>query len=44
MLNATTAIANTDVGVAVFGWRCGLGTDGTTMEAKYLPGSCRGQF
>ena len=44
MKNATTALANSDVQVSVFGWRCGLGTDGTTMPSKYLPGSCRGQF
>jgi type IV pilus assembly protein PilA len=24
------------------GWRCGNGTDGTTVPPKYLPGSCRG--
>jgi len=23
-------------------WRCGASSDGTTVEAKYLPGSCRG--
>ena len=40
--NATTAIANTDTGITVFGWMCG-GT-GTTIPQKYLPGSCRGQF
>ena len=28
--------------VAVSGWRCGLSGDGTTIAAKYLPGSCRG--
>ena len=28
----------------VAGWRCGLGTDGTTMPAKYLPSSCRGNY
>jgi len=44
MKNATTALANTDVQVSVFGWRCGLASDGTTMDQKYLPGSCRGQF
>jgi len=44
MLDASTAITNTDVGVAVYGWRCGLAADGTTMDSKYLPGSCRGQF
>jgi type IV pilus assembly protein PilA len=26
----------------LFGWRCGLPGDGTTVPAKYLPGSCRG--
>ena len=24
-------------------WRCGNTSDGTTVDAKYLPGSCRGQ-
>ena len=28
--------------VAINGWRCGLPGDGTTIAAKYLPGSCRG--
>ncbi len=27
---------------AVSAWRCGNGTDGTDMPAKYLPGSCKG--
>jgi type IV pilus assembly protein PilA len=26
----------------LFGWRCGLVADGTTVGPKYLPGSCRG--
>jgi type IV pilus assembly protein PilA len=26
----------------LFGWRCGLTADGTTVPKKYLPGSCRG--
>jgi type IV pilus assembly protein PilA len=26
----------------LFGWRCGLTADGTTVSGKYLPGSCRG--
>jgi type IV pilus assembly protein PilA len=26
----------------LFGWRCGLTADGTTVPLKYLPGSCRG--
>ena len=37
--NATTALANTDVGKTIHKWVCGPGT----MPTKYLPGSCRGQ-
>jgi len=44
MVNASTALANTNVGSSIFGWRCGLVADGTNMPAKYLPGSCRGNF
>ena len=44
MRDATTAFANTDVQKTVYGWRCGNTTDGTDLPAKYLPGSCRGQF
>jgi len=40
--DATTAMTSADAGKAVFGWRCGKDTDGTTIAAKYLPGSCRG--
>ena len=36
-------MSSTDVGGAtVFGWRCGNSTDGTTLNPKFLPGSCRG--
>jgi type IV pilus assembly protein PilA len=38
--NDTTAMAATDVGKSVFKWVCG-GT-GTTIDKKFLPGSCRG--
>jgi type IV pilus assembly protein PilA len=34
-----------DVGTlsgGLYGWRCGNNADGTTVLAKYLPGSCRG--
>ena len=44
MKDGTNAITNTDVQKTVFGWRCGLAGDGTTLPQKYLPGSCRGQF
>jgi type IV pilus assembly protein PilA len=34
---------DTDVGGStVFGWRCGSAADGTTLNPKFLPGSCRG--
>jgi len=30
-------------GATIYGWRCGdKATDGTTVNLKYLPGSCRG--
>ena len=37
-------LANTDVSKTIFKWVCGSKTltPATTMEAKYLPGSCRG--
>jgi len=42
---ATDILATGDVGVNVYGWRCGdTTTDGTTMDQKYLPATCRGQF
>ena len=43
MANGTTvAVFASNVGQALFGWRCGSGTDGTDMPPKFLPGSCRG--
>ena len=45
---APLASANTlatfagNAGSALYGWRCGSSTDGTTMPNKFLPGSCRG--
>ena len=36
-------LISTDVGgMTVFGWRCGNSTDGTNLNPKFLPGSCRG--
>lgn len=40
--DATNALGNTDVGKTIFKWVCGPG-GGSAMDAKYLPGSCRGQ-
>lgn len=33
-----------DGGKTIAGWRCDSVTDGTTIPAKYLPGSCRGDY
>ena len=38
----TAAVFATNVGNALFGWRCGASTDGSTVPSKFLPGSCRG--
>jgi type IV pilus assembly protein PilA len=44
MVGAAALVAAADIGTnhAVTTWRCGLPADGTTVPAKYLPGSCRG--
>ncbi|PVY57377.1 MULTISPECIES: prepilin-type N-terminal cleavage/methylation domain-containing protein [unclassified Simplicispira] len=44
MKTQALALANGDVNTTIWGWRCGLAGDGTTMTLKYLPGSCRGQI
>ena len=39
----TVPLVSTDVGgMTVFGWRCGNSGDGTNLNQKFLPGSCRG--
>jgi len=38
----TPASVASNLGSSLFGWRCGSSTDGTSVNAKYLPGSCRG--
>ncbi len=38
----TAATTAPSAGGAIQFWRCGNTTDGTTIPAKYLPGSCRG--
>lgn len=37
----TPADASVNIGNGLFGWRCGAGSDGTNVEVKYLPSSCR---
>ena len=39
---ATVASWAANSGSGLFGWRCGSPTDGTNLNTKYLPGSCRG--
>jgi len=39
---STTATMATASSQTLYGWRCGLAADGTTVSPKYLPGSCRG--
>ena len=42
LINASTAADVTiDLGRGLFGWRCGSAADGTTVDPRYLPGSCR---
>jgi type IV pilus assembly protein PilA len=43
MKDATTPLTKADVGgMTVFAWRCGSTIDGTDLNPKFLPGSCRG--
>jgi type IV pilus assembly protein PilA len=43
MKDATTMLTKADVGgTTVFAWRCGSTIDGTNLNPKFLPGSCRG--
>ena len=40
--SALTATMSAGASQTLYGWRCGLAADGTTVSPKYLPGSCRG--
>ncbi len=41
--SAGVVAAGTNAGsVTLYGWRCGSTADGTTVNPRYLPGSCRG--
>ena len=43
MKDATTLLTKADVGgMTVFQWRCGAAGDGTDLNPRFLPGSCRG--
>jgi type IV pilus assembly protein PilA len=42
-VDATTpSDATLHIGNGVFMWRCGTAADGTNVNPRYLPGSCRG--
>jgi type IV pilus assembly protein PilA len=42
LANSTTpADVAIDLGRGLSGWRCGSAADGTTLDPRYLPGSCR---
>ena len=38
---STAADVTVDLGRGLYGWRCGAAADGTTLDPRYLPGSCR---
>ncbi|WP_392397013.1 pilin [Psychrobacter submarinus] len=40
----TPLVGTTDGGKTIAGWRCGAATDGSTIPAKYLPSSCKGNY
>jgi type IV pilus assembly protein PilA len=42
MIGAGIANSTNDMGKGLTGWRCGSSTDGTNLNSKFLPGSCRG--
>lgn len=37
----TPATVGADLSGGLWGWRCGYAADGTDLDVKYLPGSCR---
>ena len=38
---STAADTTIDLGKRLYGWRCGASADGTNLDPRYLPGSCR---
>ena len=44
MISGTPVVATTDGGKSIEGWRCGQTGDGTTIDPKYLPSTCRGLY
>ena len=44
MVSSAALNGGADGGKTIEGWRCGLGTDGTSIATKFLPSSCRGTY
>ena len=44
MVSGLALVQATAGGGLIEGWRCGLPADGTTIDPKYLPSSCRGTY
>ena len=42
LINNAAVVGTTDGMKSVTAWRCGNTTDGTTIDPKFLPGSCKG--
>ena len=42
LIGGVPASSTTNMGTGPNGWRCGSTVDGTNLNQKYLPGSCRG--
>jgi type IV pilus assembly protein PilA len=40
--NSASPSLGGNMGTGINAWRCGSTTDGTSLNQKYLPGSCRG--
>ena len=40
--NVALTAANMQAGVAIHAWRCGATADGTDVQKRYLPATCRG--
>ena len=41
LVSSGSAADVTHIGQGLFGWRCGASADGTNVDPRYLPASCR---
>jgi type IV pilus assembly protein PilA len=42
LIGTAAVVYTTDGQKVITAWRCGLAADGTTIDPKFLPGSCKG--